>query len=225
MWIMLNNAFISIVAKDCRPDELMVRARRPGDIERLFPETNGQVQQFTASDYHYRAAIKRSRVALVISEHIFGVDYSNFKDSVKDRPLHDAYMRVWHAMATLQPQAPYAGRPRQRRHYVSNFERALHDMPSDRYLDRLPPEEDAHLFATGHLPEDDFFPQQDDPKPARKKPAKRNTRDVSMFDEPGTPIDDDESISVEECLADAGMDANGRLKPRKKRAKRNTRGR
>jgi hypothetical protein len=31
-WIMLNNAFFSIVKKDCPVDHLLVRARRPGDI-------------------------------------------------------------------------------------------------------------------------------------------------------------------------------------------------
>lgn len=110
MWLCLNDAFISIVQKDCERDEVMVRARRPGDIEKLFPELQGKVQEYTASDYHYRAAIKRARVAKMLTEELMRVVYSNFKDSVHDRPLHDAYMRVWSAMATLQPKAPYAGR-------------------------------------------------------------------------------------------------------------------
>ena len=37
MWIMLSDAFFSIVSKNCGPDELMVRARRKGDIEKAFP--------------------------------------------------------------------------------------------------------------------------------------------------------------------------------------------
>jgi hypothetical protein len=38
MWIMTNNSYLSIVSKDCGPAELLVRARRAGDIEKLFPD-------------------------------------------------------------------------------------------------------------------------------------------------------------------------------------------
>jgi len=38
MWIMTNNSYLSIVSKDCGPAELLVRARRAGDIERVFPD-------------------------------------------------------------------------------------------------------------------------------------------------------------------------------------------
>lgn len=107
MWIMLNDCFFSIVAKDCGRDELMVRARRPGDIEKLFP--NAKVTEYTASDYHYRAAVKRTELAEALVGEIGRVTYSNFKDSVQDKPLHDAYLRVWTAMASLQPKAPYSG--------------------------------------------------------------------------------------------------------------------
>ena len=37
MWIMLSDCFLSIVSKDCGPAELLVRARRAGDIEKVFP--------------------------------------------------------------------------------------------------------------------------------------------------------------------------------------------
>ena len=108
MWIMLNDCFVSIVAKDCARDELMVRARRPGDIEKLF--SKAQVTEYTASDYHYRAAVKRTEIAEALVAELGRVTYSNFKDSVDDRPLHDAYLQVWHAMARLQPKRPYSGR-------------------------------------------------------------------------------------------------------------------
>jgi len=112
MWIMLNDAFFSIVDKDCARDELMVRARRPGDLERVFPSAKGKVTEFTASDYHYRCAISRDEVKSVLAGEVDRVSYSNFKNSVEDHDLHNAYNRVWHAMAALQPQQPYAGRRR-----------------------------------------------------------------------------------------------------------------
>lgn len=107
MWICLNDAFFSIVNKDCSRDELMVRARRPGDIEKLFP--NAKVTEYTASDYHYRAAVKRQELGEALVAELARVTYSNFKDSVDNRPLHDAYLRVWTAMASLQPKRPYSG--------------------------------------------------------------------------------------------------------------------
>lgn len=111
MWIMLNDAFFSIVNKDCGRDELMVRARRPGDIEKVFETIcpGITVTEYTASDYHYRAAIKRTALAEAMVAEIGRITYSNFKDSVEDKPLHDAYLRVWHAMAALQPKRPYSG--------------------------------------------------------------------------------------------------------------------
>jgi hypothetical protein len=101
---MLSDLFVSIVAKDCKPDELMVRARRPGDIEKLFPDV--VVTEYTASDYHYRAAVKKTAIKAALVDEVNRVTYDNFKDSVEDEALHNAYMRVWTAMASLQPQSP-----------------------------------------------------------------------------------------------------------------------
>ena len=55
MWLCLNNAFLSIVDKDCAPDELLVRARRDGDIERVFPKA--EVEVTLGNDYRCRARI------------------------------------------------------------------------------------------------------------------------------------------------------------------------
>ena len=107
MWLMLSDCFVSIVSKDCGPDELMVRARRPGDIEKLFPGV--VVTEYTASDYHYRAAVKKTAIKAALANEVYRINYDNFKSSVDDDPLHNAYMRVWTAMASLQPQAPYSG--------------------------------------------------------------------------------------------------------------------
>jgi hypothetical protein len=107
VWLCLNDCFISIVNKDCARDELMVRARRPGDIEKLFPKA--QVTEYTASDYHYRAAVKVDEIGTALVAELSRVTYSNFKSSVQDNKLHDAYLKVWTAMATIQPKRPYSG--------------------------------------------------------------------------------------------------------------------
>jgi hypothetical protein len=107
MWIMLSDCFLSIVSKDCQPDELVVRARRPGDIEQVFPGV--KVRRDTKADYLYRAVIPRMDIALRIAERIDDINYPNFKDSVTDDALHRAYMQVWFAMVELQPLPPYSG--------------------------------------------------------------------------------------------------------------------
>ena len=106
MWIMLNDCFLSIVAKDCARDEVLVRARREGDIEKIFPgadvRSGGQLV-----DYHWRASVKREQLAAALKVEVDRIVYPNFKDSVRDKRLHDAYLRVWTAMAQLQPQRPF----------------------------------------------------------------------------------------------------------------------
>lgn len=107
MWICLNDCFFSIVSKECAADELMVRARRRGDIEKLWPKA--EVSEYTRSDYQFRARIKKLDIAAALTTELGRVVYSNFKNSVKDKPLHDAYMSVWTAMSKLQPSPPYSG--------------------------------------------------------------------------------------------------------------------
>src|SRR5258708_38267104 len=103
MWIMTNNSYLSIVSKDCGPAELLVRARRAGDIEKVFP--NAKVTRQTNSDYLYRAILPRDEVKQALAAMIDLIDYPNFQNSVEDRSLHAAYVRVWSAIAGL-PHPP-----------------------------------------------------------------------------------------------------------------------
>lgn len=107
MWICLHDAFLSIVAKDCKRDELLVRARRRGDIERIFP--GARVRQSEETDYRYRATIKKRRVADVLARECLDINYPNFKATVRDAALHRAYESVWHTMYRLQPARSRTG--------------------------------------------------------------------------------------------------------------------
>lgn len=110
MWIMLNNAFLSIVSP--RPDSptLDVRARAKGDIERVFPEAKAYAK--AGRDYAFRAHLPRERVAEAIALQVAGIAYPNFKGSTKENDRHDAYLRCWHAMADFQAKRGH-GRPYQ----------------------------------------------------------------------------------------------------------------
>lgn len=100
MWIMLNKAFLSIVDKAPDDRDLLVRARRKGEIEAVFP--NAKVIAGGGTDYDYRAQIDRGLVAEAIAREIVSIGYPNFKDSVKDPERKGAYMDVWSAMMRYQ---------------------------------------------------------------------------------------------------------------------------
>lgn len=116
MWICQNNSFLSIVQPapadlKAHPGTLLVRARRKGDIEATFPDA--EVITLDGRDYQFRAFIKRGAVGNAIADQIDAINYGNFKNSVKNRILHDAYARIWSVMAALQQRAPYStGRTR-----------------------------------------------------------------------------------------------------------------
>ena len=109
MWIMGSDFFLSVVRKDCAPGQLLVRARREGDIERVFGR-HVEVERDTTADYLFRARIPEEEVAEVMRREVLSISYGNFKDSVRDQALHDAYLTCWHAMARTQDPPPYSGR-------------------------------------------------------------------------------------------------------------------
>ena len=110
MWICLKSAFLSVVHKDCQPDELLVRARVAGHIESVFP--GAVVRRTYSTDYLFRAVVKREEVARALTEVVMDYQAPNFKNSVKDHTLHGAYNNVWSTMARLQETPPYSPGPR-----------------------------------------------------------------------------------------------------------------
>ena len=100
MWIFLSDSMLSIVDKQGDGSTLVVRARRAGDIERVFPDARVQVGGGT--DYRYRARIDRELVAQRIADAVRSLAYPNFKSSVREHDRHDAYFRVWDAMHAYQ---------------------------------------------------------------------------------------------------------------------------
>jgi hypothetical protein len=108
MWVFLSDAFLSIVSAADRPDDLLVRGRKAGDIQRVFPRA--RVSVTPQADYRFRAFVARTDVAAAIAAHISGIDYTNFKDSVPDSDRHHAYSAVWLEMYKYQirnlPPAP-----------------------------------------------------------------------------------------------------------------------
>lgn len=106
MWVCLSSAFLSIVDASTEPGTLLVRARREGDIEQVFPGAN--VVSVVGRDYLFRAAVPRQTVAQALADHVMNnLTYPNFKGSVRDRNLANAYHDIWHVMEALQPIPAY----------------------------------------------------------------------------------------------------------------------
>ena len=97
MWIVLNKSFLSIVKNRNNENQLLVRARVKGDIEKVFEDAD--VFEDENADYKYRSYISRENVANVISYELLKIDYDNFKSSVSKDEMHrsHAYMNVWSA--------------------------------------------------------------------------------------------------------------------------------
>lgn len=101
MWIFLPKSFLSIVDKgDPSGRTLLVRARKAGDIEAVFPDAI--VIEGGGTDYAFRARIDREQVAQALADQARAVTYPNFKATVKDDERHLAYMHVWDAMSSYQ---------------------------------------------------------------------------------------------------------------------------
>jgi hypothetical protein len=101
MWIFLDNAFLSIVAKgDPSGKTLLVRSRRRVDLQRAFPSAD--IVAGAGTDYRYRARIDRAEVAERLAQSVRDIQYGNFKSGVKEPDRHDTYMEVWDAMYRFQ---------------------------------------------------------------------------------------------------------------------------
>lgn len=126
MWVMLNDSFLSIVedSMDRDRDTMSVRARWPGDIERVFP--NADVIQGAGTDYEYRAYIGRGEVAKAMADAVEAIDYTNFKDTIEKadpkngEDRHDAYLQVWSTLMRYTLKfATTRLRPSRQRTYAS----------------------------------------------------------------------------------------------------------
>ena len=126
MWIFLQDAMLSIVEPASGTPEtkgkLVVRGRVTGDIKRVFPKA--RVQITPGRDYRFRALVARSEVASALMREVMSIDYTNFKDGVRENKRHDTYFQVWSSMQRLQQDL---ARPKG----AQNLVRAGDDYPGD----------------------------------------------------------------------------------------------
>ena len=102
MWVILNKTFMSIVENRDNKNELLVRSRVKGDIEKIFPDA--EVIENNDADYLFRAFLPRSQVSEAIKKEVDMIDYDNFKNSVPKSDIKrlNSYMNVWNNLRHLQ---------------------------------------------------------------------------------------------------------------------------
>lgn len=106
MWFFGSESFLSVVQHKQNPAILVVRSRRPGHIQKMFPTAN--VETLDGRDYQFRAELPREVVAQRMQQYVMEMTATNFKDSVKDKIYHDACYGVWHCMERIQPLPAYS---------------------------------------------------------------------------------------------------------------------
>ena len=84
MWVFLNNSFLSIVENRNNKEELLVRSRIKGDIEKVFSDSD--VFEIENSDYKYRSYIRKTDVSIPSDQ----------------SERHNSYLNVWTELRKLQ---------------------------------------------------------------------------------------------------------------------------
>ena len=94
MWVFTNHGFYSIVRiLDTNPEKFWIRSRRREHLNTFFSEE--RILESYGSDYQYRVEINKEELSEIFSYLPEEIDYSNFKDSIKDKHLHHAAKLVW----------------------------------------------------------------------------------------------------------------------------------
>ena len=94
MWLCFNDGFLSVVADRENPARLLIRARRKQDLLNVCG--NGvEVIENAGTDYRWRTFIDRKAFSALVAGRIDKMDYTNFKDSVKNTDLHEMYFDFW----------------------------------------------------------------------------------------------------------------------------------
>lgn len=128
MWTLTNFGAFSTTLRDVKnvkngDDRLLqVRARRAKHLRELkirYLPSAGDIVRLRHCDYEFRFYCTHDDWSLAVARMAQDIDYGNFKNSVEDKELHDAYIRVWsalyNALATNKFVTHYKGRKGRKR--------------------------------------------------------------------------------------------------------------
>lgn len=117
MWVICRSGFYSVVAYDPKRwpkeaaevgakefgDHVLVRGRVAEDIAILCETVGTEFREDPTADYRYRTIVPKELWAQFVAQEAEDIDYTNFKNTVKDRNRHNVYMAVWGVLHRLQP--------------------------------------------------------------------------------------------------------------------------
>ena len=117
MWFCFNDGFLSVVADKTKPARVMVRARRKIDLVNVFgPDV--EIVETPEADYRWRTFLHREAFKQVVNSRIDTMNYTNFKDSVKDHDLHRMYVEVWERHAKYGETDPASRKADRSSHFA-----------------------------------------------------------------------------------------------------------
>ena len=99
MWIYTRQGMISIVQHRDNQDVFLVRSRERSTLEDLF--RGFAIIELEAADYPFRVFVNRDELPIIYGM-IAGINFPNFKNSVKDPERHDVYFDVYNASLGLE---------------------------------------------------------------------------------------------------------------------------
>lgn len=110
MWLFTNSSFVSIVQDRDNPQQLWVRGRLPGDVEKFLGHhiaADDKVLETNDADYRFRCKVSRGVAAAALMDNLGKLDYTNFKSSIDQKSKlgyerHEIYLRVWSIMENWQ---------------------------------------------------------------------------------------------------------------------------
>lgn len=111
MWVFTRDGFFAASwDKDCKGDEVMIRARCREDLCRLSKRLKGfcdpaEISEDAHQDYRYRLRVQKFEWAEYLSQVSLVIDYTNIKETLAslDDPLRqEAYYEVWQALYRWQ---------------------------------------------------------------------------------------------------------------------------
>lgn len=97
MWICMNDSFISAVQDSANKDMLYVRSRKREHLVILLKKTGvtADIVYTKTRDYQFRIHIPKIVFAQMLPVIVMGIDYTNFKNSVKESELKMFYSDTW----------------------------------------------------------------------------------------------------------------------------------
>lgn len=116
MWLFTKTGFYSVVKHDTIADTLLVRSRVRADLDRLADRLGtdpGDIREVPPpGDYRWQMPVAKTSLADVIADEVENIDYTTSVKTAIDlgeQDRHNALMRVWVAMMTLQTGHDWGG--------------------------------------------------------------------------------------------------------------------